>query len=94
MSTIDNRRFDENGRTYYWSGGFGAVVKSFERGVSIGDIRVIAGNRLYVYLLYPRRFRASEVCWTFEKPTIERIRDFRRHVFGVDCAPLSASEGQ
>jgi hypothetical protein len=80
---MDNRRFDEKGRTYLWCGGFGAVVKSFERGVTEGDLRVIAGSRLYAYIVYPRRFRPSEVCWTFEKPTIERIIAFQKHVFGI-----------
>lgn len=79
---VDNIRFDYGGRTYDWHGGFGAVVKSFERGVSQGDMRVIVGERFYAYLVYPCWFGKPGVCWTFEEPTIERIRAFRAHVFG------------
>lgn len=76
--------FESQGQRYEWSGGFGAVVKSYEHGVTIGTLRFIENATLYAYLVYPRRwFRAPEVCWTFREPTVEAIRDFRKRVFGV-----------
>lgn len=87
----DNLTFMSDGRVYHWSGGFGAVVKSFERGVQKGDTRIIEGELMYVYLVYPRRFRPAEVCWTFIAPQIGAIRSFRAKVFGVPIAEASPS---
>lgn len=72
---IDNTR-------YRWCGGYGAVVKSFERGVRIGDVRIIGEDLLYAHLVYPRFLRPYEVCWTFIEPTNERINEFHRKLFG------------
>jgi len=78
-----NLTFESHGRRYEWAGGFGAVIKSYERGVKIGTMRFIEDATLYAYLVYPRRFRPAEVCWTFRKPTAEAIRAFRCRVFGT-----------
>lgn len=81
MST--NRTFEIGGRLYKWSGGFGAILKSYERGVRVGDVRVIGDELLYAYLVYPRWFGRAEVCWTQPKPSVEGIHDLQRKFFGV-----------
>lgn len=77
----DNLRFTSDGREYEWFGGYGAVIRSCERGVEKGTMRVIHGEIMYAYVVYPRLWR-SEVGWTFLEPTNERIREFRDKVFG------------
>lgn len=78
----DNLRFTSDGRTYQWFGGYGAVIRSFERGVTLGTMRVIHGEEMYAYVVYPGWWR-REVGWTFLEPTNERIREFREKVFGL-----------
>lgn len=87
----DKRMFQLAGRTYEWSGGFGVIVKSHERGVQVGDVRIIGDELLYAYLVYPRRFRAAKVCWTLVKPTIEGINRLHGKFFG---SPLVAASGE
>lgn len=79
----DNLRFTSEGREYEWFGGYGAVVRSYERGVQRGDMRVIHGEVMYAYLVYPKGLHRPEVAWTFLEPTNERIREFRDKVFGL-----------
>lgn len=82
MSIIESREVIVCGVRYWWVGGYGAVIKSFERGMKIGDVRVIGEDMLYVYLIYPRFWRTPEVCWTFIDPTNECINKFRQKLFG------------
>lgn len=82
MGCFEDRSVTLAGVRYVWSGGYGAVIRSFERGVRHGDVRVIGDDLLYAYLVYPRFMRPSEVCWTFIEPTNERITEFHRKLFG------------
>ena len=80
---IDEITFSVGGRTYVWSGGYGAIFKSFERGVSGGEVRVIYGTLFHAYVIYPRWWPFSdEVCWTLPDVTNEGISAFRAKVFG------------
>jgi hypothetical protein len=77
----ESRWFVHCGRRYEWSGGFGAIFKSYEHNVKQGDVRVIGEDMFYAYLIYPRWFRSSEVCWTLPKPTIDDINRIRERMF-------------
>ncbi len=79
---FENRTFSVQGRTYVWFGGFGAIFKSRERGVGVGDCRVISDWMFYAYCVYPRRFSRSEVCWTRLDVTMEEINTIQKRVFG------------
>jgi hypothetical protein len=74
-----------NGIVYTWSGGFGGVITSRERGVRTGDVRVIGGVTFYAYSLWGAGFK-REVRWvpTFET-TIEWIREFKRALFSLEA---------
>lgn len=74
--------FSINERTYYWCGGFGAIFKSYERGVRPGDTRVIGQRLFYAYVVYPRWLRASEVGWTTLNVSVDQIREIHGEVFG------------
>ncbi len=78
---ISNRRFDLNGKTYYWFGGFSAIIKSFERRVLPGDTRVIGGTLFYAYAVYPYPISSDEVSWTVLEPTAEKINALRDEFF-------------
>jgi hypothetical protein len=82
MSGYDRRMFTVGEREYEWHGGFGAIVKSRERGVQQGDVRIIGDEMMYAYLVYPKRFRAPEVCWSVIAPTIEAIDRLHGKFFG------------
>jgi hypothetical protein len=90
MSRYDRRMFTVGGREYEWCGGFGAIVKSYERGVQQGDVRIIGDEMLYAYLVYRRRFRPAEVCWTLIEPTIDAIYRLHRKFFGGPIAGANA----
>lgn len=83
----DNLRFTVDGQRYEWSGGYGAVIKSYEWGVRRGDVRCILGRLFHAYLVYPSRlFAPREVCWSFIGDALsnEAIRAFRAEVFGCE----------
>jgi hypothetical protein len=89
MSNISNIRFTIGGVDYEWSGRqYGAIIKSYERGLKRGDVRVIAGRMFYVAYLWepfrtiPLSFK-KEVCWTLPNVTIESIQSFKCELFGT-----------
>jgi len=72
-----------DGRAYKWFGGFGAVLKSREYGVSQGDVRMLGNKLFFAYLVrFPGMLRRPEICWI---PCIEFdmewVRAFKREVF-------------
>lgn len=71
-----------NGRKYEWFGCFGAVLKSRERGVRQGDVRMLGDQMFHACYVWPRRFSKPEVCWI---PCIEFdmewVREFKKKVF-------------
>ena len=75
-----------DGVTYKWFGGPGCVIRSRERGVKNGDVRMIR-DELFYAIVYPLAWPCkSEVCWVsvFEdEHCIEYIRNFKRKLF--DC---------
>lgn len=73
--------FRQDGRTYEWFGGFGAIFWSRERGVSPGDVRVITGELFYAYMVSPQWPRAPRVSWTQPNVSAESIRKFKDRVF-------------
>lgn len=86
-----NLRFELDDHDYTWSGGFGAILKSYEKGVKKGEIRMIAGVPFYAYtirdmgiVLFSFLKREQEVCWTISNNhlSIEWIRDFKKAILG------------
>lgn len=83
----DNQTFRSGGRIYEWSGGFGAIFVSHERGRSLGDVRMIECRLFYVYLIYSPAswlWWKRRVGWTLPSVTIEDIRTLRAQLFGVE----------
>ncbi len=79
-----------NGVEYEWSGGFGAILKSRERGVKVGDLRMIGEVPFYAY-----RVDSAGDSWFWEKPEImwtipndfltpEWIRAFKAALFSIE----------
>lgn len=86
-----NLRFELDGHGYTWSGGFGAILKSYEKGVKPGEIRMIAGIPFYAYqvsnpelALFSFLKSKKEVWWTIPSQHLssEWIRDFKRAIMG------------
>ena len=83
MSELTFTRTFDDGVTYEWSGGFGAVLKSRERGVKVGTVRYICRQTLYAYNVMTRpRWGKREVWWsmpdTDSRVTMEDIRAFEK----------------
>lgn len=85
-----NLRFELGGVDYTWGGGFGAILKSYEKGVKPGDIRMIAGVPFYVYMVEDMKFsfwpflkNRQEVYWTIPNNHLssEWIREFKKVIF-------------
>jgi hypothetical protein len=86
MGMIEERTVTLDGVRYRWIGGFGAVIKSDERGVSRNTVRQFGEQQLHAYMVYgPSWFglRKQEISWTFASPTIEQINAFGRLLFNV-----------
>lgn len=60
--------FIKGRQTYEWSGGFGAIFKSWERGVKIGDVRIIENELFYAYYVKRTWFKKAEIWWTKPGP--------------------------
>lgn len=76
-------KFETDGRWYEWVGGFGAIIRSYERGPQRGDMRFIKGNLMYVSCEYRRGpFRRYEVCWSVPDPTIKVLDSLRKQFLG------------
>ena len=80
-------------RKYYWYGGFGAVLMSYERGVKQGDIRMIGDIPFFAYRVndsetfesYPFfsffSLNKKQVSWTISNIDAEWIREFKAKLF-------------
>lgn len=69
------------GVEYAWSGGFGAVIKSFERGVKLNEVRMIGGIVFYAYTV-GRSGWLSEIAWCPQQEIdAQWIRDFKAAMF-------------
>lgn len=84
-----NLRIKIDGVEYEWGGGFGAIIKSWERGIKLGDMRMIGNVPFYCYMFGLKRrgvFGPPEVCWSIPSPylTTEWIRSFKRALFSVE----------
>lgn len=70
------------GVEYTWFGGFGAVMKSFERGVKLNEVRMIGNVVFYAYLV-GRSGWLREISWCPQQEiSAQWIRDFKAAVFG------------
>ena len=82
--SVENLRFDHEDRTYWWSGCYGAIIRSTERGVQQGDLRNIDGVEFYATtvckVMWP--FRCI-VNWIVPDTNIERINELRQQFFGM-----------
>ncbi len=74
---VGNIRVEIDGRDYTWCGGFGCILKSWERGVKQGDVRMISEELFYAYMVQGR-----EISWTVANCKIEGIRFFKDKLFG------------
>jgi hypothetical protein len=87
MSTLNtsNLKFTYIDQNYEWCGGFGAAVKSYERGVKQNDIRCFGNTMMHAYYVEKRLFGLlkSEVWWSLigKENTAENIREFRQKIF-------------
>lgn len=78
---IEKLKATIDGIEYTWGGGFGAVLYSFERGVKINDVRIIAGHIFYAYLV-ERSGWYRQVNWVpHGKLDIDWIRKFKKEIF-------------
>ena len=73
--------YKDGGPSYTWSGGLGCWFSSVERGVTMGDVRLIRGALFAAWALRrkPRTFK-HEIWWTpitCEKNTPEEMRAFK-----------------
>ncbi len=75
-----------NGREYEWSGGFGVILKSRERGVKVGDLRMIGEVPFYAYRVDSYFWQAPDIMWTIPNDflTPEWIRGFKRALFSLE----------
>lgn len=66
-------------REYAFCGNYGAVLKSYEKGVRQGDVRMIARHLFYAYIIWPRgRFKAPCVSWIpVQGTTMEWVKEFK-----------------
>ena len=84
-----NLRCEISGVEYKWSGGFGAIIKSYERGLKPGDVRMIADVPFHVYTVCrgPRWWwwQKPEVFWTIPNAhlSVEWIRAFKSAIFAA-----------
>ncbi len=54
---ISSLTFTLNDVRYYWGGGFGAILKTQEKGIKVGEIRVIADVPMIATYIYdPKMF--------------------------------------
>lgn len=76
-------RITIDGVEYTWVGGFGAILRSVERGRKYGDVRMIDGTLYYVYIISKRGWcSAPEISWTIRDPTTEKITEIKTKLFG------------
>jgi hypothetical protein len=78
------------GIEYEWSGGFGATLKSMERNIPHGMLRMVAGELLQAWRQYPRGpFRRREIWWnSANSPNdAEWIRQYRIKLLEVSSWP-------
>jgi len=77
-------RFVFAGVEYSWNGGSGAILKSYEYGMKVGEVRMIGGVPFFVHMIngfWPRK----EISWTipYDHLTMEWIRAFKQAIFMV-----------
>ena len=62
MSRLQKTLVLENVK-YEVEGSLGAVLRSFEKNVTQGEVRCINGTLLYAYMIGRRIFRKDVICW-------------------------------
>jgi hypothetical protein len=77
--------FEQDGRTYRWYGGFGAIFISYERGLTCGDVRMINNEIFYVYTVNDGLwwFRKPKVCWSQPQIDSDKLRILKRNMLGL-----------
>lgn len=79
MSESTNIRFTVDGREYTWCGGFGAIIKSKERGVKQGECRVIGDILFFAYTVCYNK----DIAWSVPgRTTAEQIREIKQKFLG------------
>lgn len=53
-----------DGIEYHWDGGFGSVLKSYEKGIKLGELRAIGRIIFRAYHINHRMWGKNEVHWT------------------------------
>lgn len=81
---MNNIRFNIGGVDYTWCGGMGCIISSRERGLKVGDCRVIADRLFYVYMVHPNSMFKCNVFWSMPNCSTENVRKFKRELFGYE----------
>ena len=84
---IDARRTSLviKGRTYYWNGTLGCVLKSYEDNVEQGSIRSIGNVIFTAHKIYRRKFWQTPEIWWVPSQEFDMywIRKFAFEVYGL-----------
>ena len=67
---------------YKIEGSLGSVLRSFENGVTEGEVRYICGSLLYAYNIGRRKFRKDVICWALVE-TPNNYDDVRKYINGL-----------
>lgn len=72
-----------NGVEYLWGGGFGSVLKSCERSVKRGEVRIIGGVIFYAEIYLNRGTWTREISWIPQaRFDADWMRAFKAAIFG------------
>ena len=69
------------GREYEWFGGFGSILVSYERGIHIGDVRIIGDTIFFCYSI-EWGFWKNRINWSIPGDlTANTLRKIKRAIF-------------
>ena len=71
-----------DGKKYEWKGYLGTVIRSYENGVSEGDVRAIRHTLFYAFSIERHRFKKNQVDWSTFDSSAEKLRELKREFLG------------
>ncbi len=63
---------------YEWCGWLGAVIKSKENGIKLGDTRVINDTLFYAYVIEKKVFEKNIISWSIINSSVETIEYIKK----------------
>jgi len=69
-----------DGRKYEWMGGLGSIIRSYERGVKQGDVRIIDDMLFYAYRVGAWFITGRNISWTIQNVTVEKVREIKERL--------------